>query len=96
LDDNGGHDYIPAKEKERSEKKRDRGDRGDRDRDRGDRDYRQPRYANDFDQGRRNQAYSSSYDDRQHYSSDDGGTDTRINTSQHSLGDGDPTMGTAI
>lgn len=55
------------------------------------------RYENDFNQGHRNRAYD--YDNQprtRRYSSDDGGTDSHVNTSQHSIGDGDPSFGTAI
>ena len=54
------------------------------------------RYENDFHQGRPNQAYDYDGDSRgRRYSTDDG-TDNRMNTSMHSQGTGDPTIGTAI
>ncbi|KAL8620247.1 hypothetical protein ACOMHN_061438 [Nucella lapillus] len=67
-----------------------------------DRAHQPPRYANDFHQGHRNQAYDSNPDPHgrgnRHYSSDEDGTDLRqgVNTSQLSIGHGDPSIGTAI
>ncbi|KAL8565625.1 hypothetical protein ACOMHN_059278 [Nucella lapillus] len=70
--------------------------RGRRPRDGDNYDEKPARY--DDGHGRRNHGYE--YDNRrrgQHSSSEDGGgTDSFVNTSQHSMGDGDPTMGTAI
>nr|KAG5686246.1 hypothetical protein BaRGS_017944 [Batillaria attramentaria] len=58
----------------------------ERERERYSRGSHNPGYYPDEENGPRTRRYSS----------DDGGTDSRVNTSMHSMGDGDPTMGTAI